>query len=115
MKRLAAPRWRIAIALLTALGLLGAGLEPLLPDTHDGDASGSTVAAASAAPNPSTPIPAHSPEAPHVCHCLHAHFAAVTATGEPLVAPTSFVEVPQFQAQSAVAAPPTRHFRPPIA
>jgi hypothetical protein len=116
MKRLVVSRCRIVLALLTAFGLLGVGMEPLLPDTHDGDglASAAQVTEGTANDRPAS-IPTHSPDSPHVCHCLHVHLVDLT-TGDALAAVARpDPSVPPFLAQHPALAPLPRHFRPPIA
>lgn len=116
MRQQAWLRLRRILSLATVLALLSSAGEKLVPETHDGDA------AVVAIQGPGTPAsdqptrgPNHSPDSPHICHCVHAHLAALS-TDRPLAQPiTPHPAVPVFQRRSPPAPPAAYHFRPPIA
>lgn len=110
-----------AAALLAVLGLILGWMEPAVPDVHDGHGtaepeSGAWVQLAHGHPAaPPAQEPGHAPQAPHTCHCIHAHAPALPAAGDR--APWSPAHRPGFAlAQAALASvAPEPHFRPPVA
>ena len=117
MHQWARPQVRRLLAVATALALLGSVAETLLPDVHDGDAAAITSIQTTGTPTPSQPTraPDHSPDAPHVCHCIHAHLAALAAD-ERLAPPNApRLAAPEFRFPAPPAPRATDHFRPPIA
>ncbi|MBK8006703.1 MAG: hypothetical protein IPK12_23210 [Gemmatimonadetes bacterium] len=106
------PGFRRLLALLTCLCLIGAGLEPLLPDTCDGDRPAVTAAAGQPEQAPS---PAHDPAAPHVCHCVHAHVAVLDLPMALGALPPAVRQAPALGHSQVAAAPLAPPLRPPIA
>jgi hypothetical protein len=113
------PRAFRLAALLAILGMLLGWMEVAVPDVHDGHGDVEAEVGARLThdhPPPSAPHPAdHPAEAPHTCHCVHAHAPALPArTGEP---PRASVTSPRFalgeRAPDSVAREP--HIRPPVA
>jgi hypothetical protein len=108
-------RPRGILALVTGLALLGSAGEALVPETHDGDSQMAVQHPGSPAPDRPTQLPGHSPESPHVCHCLHAHVAAPSAD-RPLSQPVAAHPAVPVSPHRALPTPPVAyHFRPPIA
>jgi hypothetical protein len=114
-----APRlFRIA-ALLAALGMLLGWAEAAMPDVHDGHGTAEPEAAWVQLSHGHVPAPAeapgHEPQAPHTCHCIHAHAPALHAAGT--VSPRADARALAFfltrRALASVA--PEPHFRPPVA
>lgn len=106
--------WRRLVgATLIMAGVLGGGLERLLPDVHDGDGSGSATFLAGAESH--APAPTHDPASPHICHCLHVHVADLSvATMTELEQPAT-VTHPTLVMRRPPSAPLSPALRPPIA
>lgn len=118
-----APRlFRIA-ALLATLGMLLGWAEAAMPDVHDGHGAAEPEAAwvqlshghVPAAPEAPAEAPGHEPQAPHSCHCIHAHAPALHAPGT--LSPRADARALPFAfTQRALASvAPEPHFRPPVA
>ncbi|MGH7586269.1 MAG: hypothetical protein ACREMH_08485 [Gemmatimonadales bacterium] len=116
MRQRAGLQLRRILAVATALALLGSVAETPLPEIHDGVVEAmSTQNLGTPTPDQPTRAPNHSPDSPHVCHCLHAHLAA-PSPGHLVAQPSaSHPAVPAFHRRSPPASPAAYHFRPPIA
>lgn len=107
---------RRILSVAAALALLSSVGETLVPETHDGDVAVTSIQITSTpAPDQPTRAPNHNPDSPHICHCVHAHLAALS-TDRPLVQLIeAHVAVPAFRHRPPPAPPAAFHFRPPIA
>lgn len=115
-----APRLFRAAALLAVLGMILGWAEASLPDVHDGHGAAEPEAAwmqlsHGHPPPPSSQEPGHAPQAPHSCHCIHAHAPALPAAfGELASARGRSLDLSSAErAPTSVALEP--HDRPPVA
>jgi hypothetical protein len=107
-------------ALLATLGIFLGWMEVSVPDVHDGHGTAEREAGAwtqlSHGHPPASPeAPGHPPQAPHTCHCIHAHAPAM---------PARLDDQPRLDASDLVfssvehqlaSITPEPHFRPPVA
>jgi hypothetical protein len=118
-----APRIFRVAALVAILGMLLGWAETAMPDVHDGHGAaepeaawvqlshGHVPASPEAPPAPS----GHEPQAPHSCHCIHAHAPALPSPGGEAFR-ASAGRPPFASTQRALASvAPEPHFRPPVA
>lgn len=114
-----ASRLTRVLALAATLGMFLGWAEIALPDVHDGHRNAEPEAAgwtqlAHGHPPVSSEDPGHPPQAPHTCHCVHAHAQALPAVADRApraVAPHLRVVSTQHALASV---PPEPHFRPPV-
>lgn len=115
-----APRLFRAAALLAVLGMVLGWMERAVPDVHDGHGdvepeAGAWVQLSHGHPPAPADDPGHAPQAPHTCHCIHAHAPALpTTAGEP---PRLSTHHRDYVSTKRVLASvtPQPHFRPPVA
>ncbi|HEX6038999.1 hypothetical protein [Longimicrobium sp.] len=114
------PRLFRAAALLAFLGMALGWMELAVPDVHDGHGAaepeaGAWVQLSHGHPPASSQEPGHAPQAPHTCHCIHAHAPALPAAAgaSPRVPPRHPDSSSTERALASVA--PEPHFRPPVA
>jgi hypothetical protein len=115
-----APRCFRAAALLAALGMVLGWMEITVPDVHDGHGTaepeaGAWVQLSHGHPPASPEEPGHAPQAPHTCHCIHAHAPAMPAAAAESPRPVS--QHPGFSSteRALASVAPEPHFRPPVA
>ena len=118
-----APLARRLAAFLALLGVLGARVEHMIPDVHDGDATPSETIVSALGGSDVGDGPANSQHAPesapvhlvHVDHCGHAHMVSLgapeTSAEPPIHGSARFDTATPFL--SSVSLSP--HSRPPIA
>jgi hypothetical protein len=113
------PRLFRAAALFAVLGMILGWMELAMPDVHDGhgdaDPEAGWVQLSHGHPPVPSEEPGHEPQAPHTCHCIHAHASALPtaadASPRPSVDPLRFALTERALASVA----PEPHFRPPVA
>ena len=111
---------RRAWAFLAFVGLIGASLERLIPDVHDGDVPTTQIAdidgdhSAGSTDHGLPNEPASHP-VPHIYHCGHAHGLAVRATTESNARLTAARDVVDSPSDNLVSVSIQPHQRPPIA
>lgn len=114
-----APRLFRAAALLAVLGTLLGWMEVAIPDVHDGHTATPPEAGAGflahGHPSPPAGEPGHAPQAPHTCHCIHAHAPALPAAphGAPRPGPHHLRFASLERAPASVT--PEPRVRPPVA
>jgi hypothetical protein len=115
-----APRLFRAAALFAVLGMVLGWMELAVPDVHDGHGAaefddGAWTQLSDGPPSAPADEPGHAPQAPHTCHCIHAHAPALpAATGESPRLSTNRLGVASTEATLA-SFTPDPHFRPPVA
>jgi hypothetical protein len=120
MRRRRPPRLFRAAALLATLGMILGWMEVAMPDVHDGHGNaepetGAWVQLSHGHPPASQDAPGHAPQAPHTCHCVHAHAPALPAASEESPRP-SMHHLDFASTDRALASfTPEPHFRPPVA
>lgn len=112
----------VSLIVLFCFGLFS--LETVIADVHDGDASPSELANATAGataglvPTPAQtdgPVKAPNPHSGHVCHCAHAH-GGLSASAPGLSAPPLRHDVaPVLRVIRPAKVDLDVHLRPPIA
>lgn len=115
-----APRVFRLAALFAILGMLLGWAEAALPDVHDGHGAAEPEAAwvqLSHGHVPPAPAeaPGHEPQAPHTCHCIHAHAPALHAPGAPPPRADGRTLAFLLTRHALASVAPEPHFRPPVA
>jgi hypothetical protein len=114
------PRLFRAAALLAVLGMILGWMEVAMPDVHDGHGNaeletGAWIQLSHGHPPAPSEEPGHAPQAPHSCHCIHAHAPALPAATDASLRPsTNQLDFASTEAALA-SVTPDPHFRPPVA
>lgn len=120
MNRRGRSRFLRFAALLAALGLLLGWMEGVVPDVHDGhravppdgDAWEQLAHGHSSVPAERS---GHAPEAPHTCHCVHAHTAALASEAQAPARGAPASSDLSSAARPLASVTPEPHLRPPVA
>jgi hypothetical protein len=120
MRRRRPPRLFRAAALVAILGMILGWMEVAMPDVHDGHGNaepetGAWVHLSHGHPPVPSEEPGHAPQAPHTCHCVHAHAPALPAAADPSARPSHDSLRFAFTQRALASVAPQPHFRPPVA
>ena len=105
---------RLSAVIFLTVGFGTSVFEELIPEYHDGDAASATWVDSSA-PSDAPQAPSHSPDATHVCHCVHAH--ALSVVERPVAAQSWLRGYDALNGNATYPRSPAlpHHLRPPIA